>query len=143
MRHTVSRKGTKMHMRRIALALVLATTLVGCGSAKEATPEAPAQPAAEGTNDAGETTFSVTVTDEDGRPVPDVVLGFCLDDLCEFVECGEDGTATFTGEDTSYHVKVLFAPEGYVSDEDEEVIVHPGDDVAIVLARGRQVPSDA
>ncbi len=60
--------------------------------------------------------YTVTFTDQFGRPVPGCIVNFCTDDMCVPVTADESGKAEFTGAPGTYHLQVLRVPEGYEFD---------------------------
>ncbi len=67
-----------------------------------------------------EATYTVTVVDQNGDPVPEVSLTFCEDTACHLAEGDENGVVTFTGKPAKYHVQVVDAPEEYDFPEDSD-----------------------
>ena len=63
--------------------------------------------------------YEVLVKDEEGNPVPGVMIQFCSDTECVLGQTGEDGIAAFEKEAGEYSVHVLKAPEGYDADDTE------------------------
>jgi hypothetical protein len=56
------------------------------------------------------------VTDQNGDPVPDVIISFCSGSACTIVELDETGTGSYTAPAASYHVTFVEVPEGYNTD---------------------------
>jgi len=74
-----------------------------------------------GDTDAATTvTYTVTVTDEEGRPLSGVMLQLCQN-VCVPGVTGENGKATFHLEKADYKVALITMPQGYahVSDTEE------------------------
>ena len=69
--------------------------------------------------------YIVHVVDQDGKPVPEVVVNFCTDQACTPSESDEKGLITFEGEPQKYHVQIIDVPEGYSYDEDFEMYTTP------------------
>lgn len=65
--------------------------------------------------------YTIYVLDQDGAPVPEVIVNFCTDTSCVPCESDETGTITFTGNPDVYHIQVIDLPEGYSSDESFEM----------------------
>ena len=63
--------------------------------------------------------YCILVQDENGDPVPEVVVQFCSDSECMMDTTGEDGTAVYDVEAGAYTVHILKAPEGYEKDDQE------------------------
>ena len=89
-------------------------------------PQAPA--AAE---DAADGTYSILVTDEDGKPVPGVTVQFCSDVACMTADTGADGVARFECEAGAYTVHLFKVPSGYIPDGTEYFA--PGEPGAMTL----------
>ena len=68
-----------------------------------------------------EATYTVTVVDQDGEPVPGAYVNFCTDELCQTTQASEDGVITFVGAPQAYHLQILKLPEGYSFDPEEEI----------------------
>lgn len=80
--------------------------------------------------------YKVTVTDQDGKPVPGCVLNFCTEEACTSVICGENGVAEFRGEPYAYRVQVLSLPDGYDFDGGDELFVKAaGDELSVTVTR--------
>ena len=73
----------------------------------------------------GEATYTVTVVDQNGDPVPEAAVGFCVDTGCRPVEADENGVASLTAEPAAYHLKVVDAPEGYDYPDDTDITIGP------------------
>ena len=69
--------------------------------------------------------YNVLVTDENGAPVKGVTVQFCSDIECVLGTTGEDGIASFEGDEGDYTAHILSAPDGYMSDDTEYIAV-PG-----------------
>lgn len=69
--------------------------------------------------------YQVTVTDQNGDPVPGATLLFCTDTACTPVEGDDNGVVTFDGAPDTYHLQILELPEGYSFDEDFEAYTEP------------------
>ena len=50
--------------------------------------------------------------DQDGAPVPGVMLNFCTDAACIPRKSDANGTVSFDGAPDVYHVQLIKAPEG-------------------------------
>ena len=64
--------------------------------------------------------YLLHIVDQDGAPVPGVMLNFCTDAACIPRKSDASGTVTFDGAPDVYHVQLLKAPEGYGFDPDFE-----------------------
>lgn len=63
-------------------------------------------------------TYTVTIVDQNGKPVPGVTLQLCDDENCKLpVVTDESGTASCTYEEADYHVSLTEIPDGYSSEE--------------------------
>ena len=71
--------------------------------------------------DPSKAVYEVKVIDQNGDPVPECSVGFCLETGCVPVECDENGVAIYEAEPAEYHVKVIDAPEGYDYPDDTDV----------------------
>lgn len=71
-------------------------------------------------SDAALRTYTVTVADQHGDPVPGCMLLFCTDQACAPVSADEGGAAVFSGPPDAYHVQVLRVPDGYTFDPAQE-----------------------
>ena len=60
--------------------------------------------------------YIIHVADQDGNPVPEVIVNFCTDTACVPVTADETGTVTYTGAPDVYHVQIVDLPDGYSSD---------------------------
>ena len=86
------------------------------GAGNSAPAEANAQKAAD---EAADVTYSVSVADTDGNPIPGVTLQFCDDTACRTGDTDGTGTAVFEAKEGSYTVHVLKIPEGFIGTEEE------------------------
>ena len=66
------------------------------------------------------------MVDQNGVPVVEAAVGFCLDTGCIPVDTDENGLAVYTGAPASYHIQVVDAPDGYDWPDDTEVYIGPG-----------------
>jgi len=113
----------------IALMLCLVLALCACGSQEPAAPatEAPAPateaPAPETEAPAPETeapvadgmvTYTVTVVDAEGNPMPGAMVQLCLD-ACIPAVTNESGVAEWTLAEADYKVSFLTVPAGYTA----------------------------
>ena len=69
--------------------------------------------------------YVIHITDQDGKPVPEVVVNFCTDEACTPRESDENGLVTFDGKPYKYHVQIVDVPEGYSCDEGFEMYTAP------------------
>ena len=63
-------------------------------------------------------TYTVTVVDQNGDPVSNVILQFCDEENCKLpAATDENGIVTATYEASEYHITLTELPEGYTSEE--------------------------
>jgi peroxiredoxin len=65
--------------------------------------------------------YVIHVVDQNGSPVPEVIVNFCTDTACVPCESDESGTIVYTGKPDVYHVQIIDYPEGYSCDESFEM----------------------
>ena len=65
--------------------------------------------------------YIIHVLDQNGDPVPEVIVNFCTDTACVPCESDESGTIVYNGTPYAYHVQVIDYPEGYSCDESFEM----------------------
>lgn len=65
--------------------------------------------------------YTLHVIDQNGEPVPGVMVNFCTEQNCTMAAGDENGVVTFDGEKADYHVQVLKVPEGYSIDPEFEM----------------------
>ena len=65
--------------------------------------------------------FNVYTCDQDGEPVPGVVVQFC-DTACRLYTSDSDGIISFTGKPARYSLHIQSVPEGYSYDESFEAV---------------------
>lgn len=117
----------------VALALCMAVALVACGGAPANTETGADEPANTDTQtdlpantDTGVTdtagdgkvTYTVTVVDTAGNPIPGAMVQICKD-TCLPTSTNEQGVATWTQPEDSYKVSFLMVPAGYTADAEE------------------------
>jgi hypothetical protein len=80
--------------------------------------------------------YSVTVTDLQGNPVADVIIGFCTDAACRNSDpSGPDGKASILLPPGRYHITVVDLPDAYEAPSDPEIYVTPeSPDAALQLS---------
>ena len=66
--------------------------------------------------------YMLYVVDQDGEPVPGVIVTFCTDLACRPAQADPSGVIAFAAEPDVYHVQVLRAPKGYGFDPDFELL---------------------
>ncbi len=71
--------------------------------------------------DSNANAYVIHVVDQNGSPVPEVIVNFCTDTACVPCESDESGTIVFTGTPYAYHVQVIDYPDGYSCDESFEM----------------------
>lgn len=84
--------------------------------------------------------YSVTVSDQNGDPVPEAAVGFCLDTGCVPVETDENGVAAFTGAPGRYHIQVVDAPDGYDYPDDTDIYIGPESGAVTLTITKEQTP---
>lgn len=114
------------------LAAMMALSLCACGGAGDSgdvndPTESDSAPAGETgdvadpgeeSGDSGETendgkvAYTVTVVDEEGAPLTNVMVQLCAE-TCVPGSTGDTGTAQFRLEEADYHASVMVMPEGY------------------------------
>ena len=82
-----------------------------------------AEPETEETPD--QAVYTVRVVDQNGDPVPEAAVGFCIEEGCRPVPCDEDGVAVYSGEPQRFHIKVIDAPDGYDYPDDTDTYIGP------------------
>ena len=65
--------------------------------------------------------YMLHTIDQNGEPVPGVMVNFCTNDACTMAAGDENGVITFDGEKADYHVQVLKVPDGYSVDPEFEM----------------------
>ncbi len=129
-------------LKMISLLLVLALLLCGCGqqAAPEKTEpsdpavstpsETPSQPDPADEN----TTYTVTIQDENGNPIPGAMVQLCMD-TCYPGIANDQGVAQFQVPEADYKVSFLSLPEGftYASDAQEFYFEAGSTEMTIVL----------
>lgn len=79
-------------------------------------------------------TFTVTIVDQNGTPVPNVTLQFCDDANCKLpVNTDTNGTVTATYDPSNYHVSLTQLPDGYTSDADTYYFEDGSTEMIIVI----------
>lgn len=124
-------------MKRIlclVLSLCLVLALVACGGSEqpgsatqsgsasasqdvssgssEQTGSASSEPAV----DDGKVTYTITVVDEDGNPIPGAMVQICKDTCLPCGATNEDGVVTVTTVEDDYKVSFMTPVAGYVTD---------------------------
>ena len=69
--------------------------------------------------------YCLHTVDQDGAPVPGVMVNFCTDTACTQMKSDENGTIAYDGAPDTYHIQVLKVPEGYSFDPDFELYTTP------------------
>ena len=118
----------------ILLGSVMLLSLAGCLGDSGASTTAPATTApaatvpttAPATVDDGKVTYTVTVTDENGAPIPGAMVQLCKD-TCMPGAADANGVATFRVVEDTYKVSFLMRPAGYTySGEEQEFYFEDG-----------------
>ena len=65
--------------------------------------------------------YLLHIVDQNGDPVPGVLVNFCTDTTCSPTQSDENGIISFGGAPDVYHIQLLKAPEGYSFDADFEL----------------------
>ena len=65
--------------------------------------------------------YLLRVVDQNGEPVPGVMVNFCTDTTCSMTRSDENGIISFGGAPDVYHIQLLKVPEGYSFDADFEL----------------------
>ena len=97
-------------MLLVLLAMVLALSLWGCGSEPDREETPASQPSGDALTASG--LYTVTVTDEDGTPIPGVMVQLCSD-VCMVCATNENGEAWFHVDPDDYKVSLTVMPQGY------------------------------
>ena len=66
--------------------------------------------------------YVVRVVDEHDNPVPEVAVTFCTDTACVPLESDGNGLITFTGAPDVYHIQIIDYPDGYIVDDEAELV---------------------
>ncbi|MBQ7487915.1 MAG: redoxin family protein, partial [Clostridia bacterium] len=66
-------------------------------------------------------TYTVTVLDQNGDPVPKVAVGFCTATECNFLKSDKNGVIVFEGQPYAYHVDIIKVPSGYSFTELDDI----------------------
>lgn len=69
--------------------------------------------------------YVVRVVDQNGDPVAEAAVGFCLDTGCVPVETDANGMAAYDGAPAQYHIQVVDTPEGYDYPDDSDFTIGP------------------
>lgn len=125
---------------------VLATTLAlallcGCKPAASTASSAPADPVSEAASSAAATatdtqallSYTVTVTDADGAPVPGVMLQICDESTCVVLPTDDKGMVAFERTPYAYEVHLLSTPAGFAQDTTVHHVSESGGNLDIVL----------
>lgn len=78
--------------------------------------------------------YTVSIVDQDGKPVPGCVVGFCTEESCVPIISDDNGRSVFNGAPYAYHLQLLSVPEGYDYTGADDLFVKPeGDSVTITV----------
>ena len=81
-------------------------------------------------------TYVLKCVDQDGNPVPGVMLQICDDSTCMVYTSDENGLYTFTGAAYAWEIHILRAPTGYTADTAEAVVAPAaGGEITLTLTR--------
>lgn len=94
----------------ILLAMMLGISLWGCGS--EPVQQESTAPQQEQETQTVPVLYSVTVTDENGTPIPNAMVQLCSD-ICVAGVTNEAGVAQFTLLPAEYKASMTVVPQGY------------------------------
>ena len=112
----------------ILLVLLMLLSLAACGqSSGEAAPGEVIE------EEIPELSYSVSVADPDGNPIPGVTVQFCDELSCRTADTDESGAAVFTAKEGNYTVHILKVPEGFIGTEEEFPFQAGGEALDIVL----------
>ena len=102
------------------LALCLLFGLCACGGSNEQTTPTTTEPVQNVADpiDDGNLTYLVTVVDEAGKPVPQVMVQLCSQS-CFLAATDAEGVARFHLPEDAYKASVTVMPEGYRVDAEE------------------------
>ena len=74
----------------------------------------------------GKAVYTATVVDQDGHPVPGVILAFCTDTACRNSEpSDEKGRVTMHLERDRYHLQLIELPDGYEMPDGQDLYIGP------------------
>ena len=80
--------------------------------------------------------YTVRVVDQNGDPVPEAAVGFCLDTGCIPVETDENGVAVYSGAPNRYHIRVVDAPDEYDYPDDTDTYIGPeSGEITLVITK--------
>ncbi len=138
-----------MKNMKIILSLVLALSLTLClcacgGETAEPTqteePEVTAPPVVQPEKeepteavDDGLTTYTVTIVDENGNPIPGAMVQLCKD-TCYPGVANENGVATFKLVEADYKVSFLSLPAGFTYSSDAQEFYFESGSVDLTIA---------
>lgn len=117
-------------------ALLAENASAGADTLSEASTDSVEEPASAASvvkND--DSVYRVIVTDEDGAPIPEVIVQFCSDSTCKAEGTDETGTVVFPEKKGQYTVHILMAPEEYAEDKTEYTLDEDYCDLTVVLHR--------
>ena len=81
-------------------------------------------------------TYTVRLVDQNGDPVPEAAVAFCLDTGCVPVETDENGVAVYSGASGRYHVRVVDAPDEYDYPDDTDTYLGPeSGEITLVITK--------
>jgi ABC-type Fe3+-hydroxamate transport system substrate-binding protein len=126
-----------MNVKRVSvflLALCLFLGLCACGGSNEQTTPTTTEPVQNVADpiDDGKLTYLVTVVDESGRPVPQVIVQLCRQS-CFVAVTNDEGIAAFSLSEDDYKASVTIMPEGYQTDTEEFYFADGSKELTITL----------
>ena len=111
---------------RVLLTWMIAFLLTACGTGSAAIPENPGN------------VYRAVVSDEAGKPVEDVGVQLCSDELCMSARSDAQGIAVFkNAQEGVYTVHVGNVPDGFAEDDTEYAAPETYGDIVIVLKTAR------
>lgn len=104
----------------LVLAMAVVLSLCACGETENKGGEttestAVTQQTTEATTDDSKVTYTVTVVDEQGKPVSGVMVQLCLE-ACIPAITNVEGVATWNLDEADYQASFVNIPEGYAQD---------------------------
>lgn len=85
---------------------------------------------------AGVSSYTIICVDQNGDPVPGVIINVCTDETCTPSPVDENGVLAFDAASYAYVLHVLTIPEGYEFDTTQEIIAPvEGGEVTFVITK--------
>ena len=77
--------------------------------------------------------YTVRVTDQNGDPVPGVILGFCTDEACRnSSRTDENGAVSMALAQDRYHLRFIDGPDGYTWPDETNTYIGPASGEAVL-----------